>query len=120
MLMLAVTTALLVNLDSVALIIAVLFVNAMFVQMYFGPLFTLAVEKLGPEKTGISNGISNMFAIFGGLVTAYLMGALKDATNSFAWGFYSISILSFIGLLLTFVVVKVRKTGDTRLSPPQW
>jgi sugar phosphate permease len=115
MFMLAVTTALLVNLDSTALIIAVLFVNAMFVQMYFGPLFTLAIEKLGPEKTGVSNGISNMFAIFGGLVTAYLMGALRDATSSFEWGFYSISILSAIGFILTFVVARVRKAGG--LSP---
>ena len=119
MFMLAITTGLLVNLTSMALIIVVLFVNAMFVQMYFGPLFTLAVEKLGPEKTGISNGISNMFAIFGGLVTAYLMGVLRDTTASFTWGFYSISILSIIGLILTFVVHKVRKAGSPRVSLTQ-
>jgi sugar phosphate permease len=116
MLMLAITTALLVNLTSMALIIAVLFVNAMFVQAYFGPLFTLAVEKLGPEKTGISNGVSNMFAIFGGLVSSYLMGVLRDTTNSFKWGFYSICILSIIGLILTFVVEKVRHAEAMRIS----
>jgi len=115
MLMLAITTALLVNLNSVALIIAVLFVNAMFIQMYFGPLFILAVEKLGPEKTGISNGISNMFAIFGGLVSAYFMGVLRDTTASFTWGFYFICILSIIGLILTFVVHKVRNAGSPRV-----
>jgi nitrate/nitrite transporter NarK len=108
MLMLAIATGLLVNLDSTGLIIAVLFVNSIFVQMYFGPLFTLAVEKLGADRTGISNGISNMFAIFGGLVSAYLMGVLRDATNSFKWGFYSISILCIVGLISTFVVDRVR------------
>jgi sugar phosphate permease len=119
MLMLAITPALLVNLNSRTLIIAVLVVNAMFVQMYFGPLFTLAVEKLGPEKTGISNGISNMFAIFGGLVSAYLMGVLRDTTNSFKWGFYSICILSIMGLILTFVLEKVRHAAAPRVSLTQ-
>jgi sugar phosphate permease len=119
MLMLAITTALIVNLTSMALIIAVIFVNAMFIQMYFGPLFTLAVEKLGPEKTGISNGINNMFAIFGGLVSTYLMGVLRDTTSSFIWGFYSISILSVTGLILTFAVERVRHADATRMSLPR-
>jgi nitrate/nitrite transporter NarK len=108
--MLGITTGLLVPLNSTGLVIAVILVNAIFIQMYFGPLFTIAVEMLGPEKTGISNGVSNMFAIFGGLVSAYLMGVLRDATGSFEWGFYSICVLCAIGLILTFILEKVRQT----------
>jgi sugar phosphate permease len=110
MVMLLITTGLLVPLDSVGLVIVIIFINAIFLQAYFGPLFTLAVEILGSEKTGISNGVSNMFAIFGGLFSAYLMGILKDATGSFEWGFYSICVLSAIGLILTLILKRLRRT----------
>jgi len=109
MVMLLVTTGLLVPLNSTGLIIVVIFVNAIFLQAYFGPLFTLAVEILGPDKTGISNGVSNMFAIFGGLVTAYLMGVLRDATGSFELGFYAICVLCAVGLILTLILAAVRQ-----------
>ena len=116
MVMLLITTGLLVTLDSAGLVIVIVFINAVFLQAYFGPLFTLAVEILGSEKTGISNGISNMFAIFGGLSSAYLMGILKDATGSFEWGFYTICILSAIGLILTLVLKKLRRKKALRYS----
>jgi nitrate/nitrite transporter NarK len=109
MLMLGFTAALLVNLDSMPLIIAAVFVNAIFTQMYFGPLFTLASEMLGAEKMGITNGVSNMFAITGGLVTAYLMGVLRDNTGSFQWGFYSIAGLCAIGLVLSLILARYRR-----------
>lgn len=111
MIMLGITTGLMVVLNSTGVVIAVILVNAVFLQMYFGPLFTLAVEKLGVEKTGISNGVSNMFAIFGGLVSAYLMGFLRDATSSFEWGFYAICILCGVGLISTVILGKMRNTG---------
>jgi sugar phosphate permease len=109
MVMLLITTGLLVPLNSIGLIIAVIFINAVFLQAYFGPLFTLAVEIIGLDKTGISNGVSNMFAIFGGLVTAYLMGLLRDATGSFELGFYSICVLCAVGLILTVFLATMRR-----------
>lgn len=108
MLMLGITTGLMVNLDSMIMIIAVIVINAVFLQAYFGPLFTMAVEILGPEKTGLSNGVSNMFAIVGGLVTAQLMGILRDTTGSFEWGFYTICGLSTVGLVLTLIMANMR------------
>jgi sugar phosphate permease len=109
MLILLITTALMVPLNSMGLVIAVIFINAIFIQAYFGPLFTLAVEILGPEKTGVSNGVSNMFAIFGGLFAAYLMGFLRDTTGSFEWGFYSVCILCALGLVLTLILERMRR-----------
>ncbi len=106
---LGITTGFMVNLNSTVMIIIIVLVNAVFFQFYFGPLFTLAIEVLGPEKTGISNGVSNMFAVFGGLITSYLMGFLRDTTGSFVWGFYSVCIICFIGLILTFVLAKIRQ-----------
>lgn len=117
MVMLLTTSGLLVPLDSIWLVIAVIFINAVFLQAYFGPLFTLAVEILGPEKTGLSNGVSNMFAIFGGLFSAYLMGVLRDITGSFEWGFYTICILSALGLVLALMLgIMRRKAGHTAVS----
>lgn len=119
MVMLGITTGLLVNLNAIWSIIAVIIVNAIFIQMYFGPLFTMAIEKLGAEKTGISNGVSNMFAIFGGLISAYLMGVLRDATGSFEWGFYSISIMCAAGLILTIILQGVRRAKTITGSKPE-
>lgn len=119
MVMLLVTTGLLVPLNSVGLVIVVIFTNAIFLQAYFGPLFTLVIEILGPEKTGISNGVSNMFAIFGGLFSVYLMGVLRDTTGSFKWGFYLICILSATGLILTLILETVRRTKALQDSQPE-
>ncbi len=116
LIILGITAGLLVTVNSMALVIAVILINAVFLQFYFGPLFNMAVEILGPEKTGISNGVSNMFAIFGGLTTSYLMGFLKDATGSFEWGFYSISIVCAIGLVLTFILAGIRRRQNVPVS----
>jgi MFS-type transporter involved in bile tolerance (Atg22 family) len=94
-----------VVLDSVWLITAIV-INAIFMQMYFGPLFAIAGKVVGPEKTGISNGVSNTFANFGGLASILLMGILKDTTGSFEWGFYSICGIASIGLILTIILHK--------------
>jgi nitrate/nitrite transporter NarK len=112
MVMLGITCGLMVLLNSTGLVIAVILINAIFLQMYFGPLFTLAVEKLGPEKTGISNGVSNMFAIIGGLFSAYLMGFLRDATSSFEWGFYAICILCAVGLVSVVILERMRRADS--------
>lgn len=118
MIMLLITTGLLVGLNSMGLIIAVIVINALFIQSYFGSLFTLAVEILGVEKTGISNGVSNMFAIFGGLLTAYFMGFLRDTTGSFEWGFYSVCILAATGLVLSIILERMRRKRSVPESQP--
>jgi nitrate/nitrite transporter NarK len=116
MIMLGITTGLMVTLNSVGLIIAVIMINGVFSQAYFGPLFTLASDKLGPEKIGISNGVGNMFANFGGMTLAYLMGMLRDTTHSFNWGFYSICFLCAIGLILTYILQKMRHAEVVQIS----
>jgi MFS family permease len=53
MIMLVITTVLLVALDPWGLVIAAVMVNAVFLQAYFGPLFTLVIEVLGPERPAL-------------------------------------------------------------------
>ncbi|MFQ5879277.1 MAG: MFS transporter, partial [Dehalococcoidia bacterium] len=64
--MLAITTLLFVNVDDIALLILVIAVNAVFVQLYLGPLFAVPVEILGPRTAGVASGFSNFFANMGG------------------------------------------------------
>jgi DHA1 family inner membrane transport protein len=105
---LAVTTSLLVHVHDLVPLIVVVAANAFFVQLYFGPLFALPVELLGPRTAGSASGFGNFFANLGGFTFTYTLGALKDATGSFAVGFYSLAVLCVIALLGTIVLSRMR------------
>jgi sugar phosphate permease len=105
---LCITTALFVTVKNLVLLITLIAVNAIFVQMYFGPLFAVPIEILGPRTAGISSGFSNLFANIGSLTFVYLLGALKDATGSFTYGFYGISGLCVVGLVFTIILARMR------------
>jgi hypothetical protein len=96
---------------NLALLIAVIAVNAIFLQMYFGPLFSIPISFLGPGKAGISTGFSNLFANLGGVAVTYLMGTIKDNTGAFRYGFYIITGMSIIGFIFTFMLSKVKHTA---------
>jgi sugar phosphate permease len=71
---LACTSALLVNVETLPALVLVIALNSMFMQFYFGPLFYVPVEVLGQRVAGMSTGFSNMFANFGALFAAYASG----------------------------------------------
>jgi len=106
---LGVTTGLLISAHNTILLIALIFINAIFLQMYFGPLFSIPVEILGVPKAGISTGFSNFFANIGGLSVTFLLGALKDGTGAFKPGFFAICGACFLGLALTFILGRIRR-----------
>jgi sugar phosphate permease len=108
---LGITTGLLTTTNNMILLVALIFVNAIFLQMYFGPLFSIPVEILGVPKAGISTGFSNLFANIGGFSAAYLLGALKDKTGAFKPGFFAICGACFIGLALTFMLARMRRNA---------
>ena len=105
--MLALTTVLLVHVHHLWLLFAVFALNGIFVQFYFGPLFAVSIQMLGPRRAGLTSGISNFFANLGGVTSAYLLGVLKDATGSFAVGLYSLSGLCLLGLLCTLALSRM-------------
>ena len=106
---LGITTGLLITANNMILIVALIFVNAIFLQMYFGPLFSIPVEILGVSKAGISIGFSNLFANIGGFSAVYLLGALKDRFGAFKPGFFAICGACFLGLALTFILACMRR-----------
>jgi sugar phosphate permease len=105
---LAVTSTLLVTVDSIPLLLLVIAVNSVFLQFYFGPLFFVPMEVLGQRTAGIATGFSNLFANAGGLMTAYALGAVKDSAGTFTWGFLGISVLCAIGVVLSVILARMR------------
>jgi DHA1 family inner membrane transport protein len=98
---LALTTFLLVHVDQVALLLVVIAVNGFFVQIYFGPLFSIPMEALGGDAAGMTSGAGNFFANMGGFCAIYLMGALKDLTGTFGAGLTMLAALCLAGLVMT-------------------
>jgi ACS family D-galactonate transporter-like MFS transporter len=109
LIVLGVTATLMVSVNNLALLIAMVAVNAVFLQMYFGPLFSIPVEILGAQKAGITTGFSNFFANVGAFCITYLLGFIKDSTGGFRYGFYSITALCMIGFILTMILSWVRR-----------
>ena len=105
--MLVITTALMAEVDNMAVLIAVIVVNSLFVQLYFGPLFAIPVKALGAHLTATTTGIGNLFANLGAFTFAYLLGALKDTTGSFAIGFYALAGACVISLLFTILLSRI-------------
>jgi MFS family permease len=114
LIVLGITAILLVSVHNIALLILVIIINAVFLQMYFGPLFSIPVEILGVRKAGIATGFSNFFANIGAFSATYLLGWLKDATGMFKYGFYAIGGLCFVGLILAFTLSTMRH------NPANW
>ncbi|MCC6474435.1 MAG: MFS transporter, partial [Burkholderiales bacterium] len=95
---LAATSVLLVSVESTAAVVAVVAVNSIFLQFYFGPLFHVPVEVLGSRVTGMSAGFSNSFANLGALVFAFALGVVKDTSGHFTWGFLATGAVCVLGI----------------------
>ena len=107
------TTTLLVVVEPVPVLLLVIALNAIFQQLYFGPLFFVPVEVLGQRTAGIAIGFSNLFANAGGLLTAYALGVVKDRAGSFTWGFIGISVLCACGIVLSVLLARMRTRSLT-------
>jgi nitrate/nitrite transporter NarK len=106
---LALTSWLLVAADSTALLVLIIAVNSVFLQFYFGPLFSVPLEVLGPRAAGMSAGFGNMFANLGALTFAYALGVVKDVSGAFKWGFVATGALCVVGVGLAFALARLRR-----------
>jgi ACS family D-galactonate transporter-like MFS transporter len=105
---LACTSVLLVTVNSMPLLLAVIAIGAIFLQFYFGPLFIVPVEVLGPRIAGTATGVGNLCANIGGLMTAVAFGAVKDHAGSFVWGYCGIGALCLGGVALSVALARIR------------
>ncbi len=105
---LACTNALLAVVESIPLLLVVIAVNSVFLQFYFGPLFVVPMETLGPRFAGTATGFGNLFANIGGLSTAYALGVVRDHAGSFTWGFVGVSCVCLAGVALAVILARMR------------
>jgi MFS family permease len=108
-----VTSISIVYTSNLLLLIFLVALNALFLNMYFAPLFSYPVEVIGINKAGISTGFGNFFASLGAFTITYILGALKDFTGAFASGFWLIAGMCVLGLILTFFLRLARNRGLT-------
>ena len=111
---LACTSTLLVLVDSIPALLAVIVINSIFLQFYFGALFSVPIEVLGQHVAGMSTGFSNLFANVGALTFAYALGVVKDRAGTFTWGFVGISAVCLVGVLLAWILARVRSEALAR------
>ena len=111
---LACTSTLLVLVPSIPLLLVVVAINSIFLQFYFGALFFVPIEVLGQRVAGMSTGFSNLFANIGALAFAYALGVVKDKAGTFTWGFVGISAACVIGVLLAWVLARMRNRALAR------
>lgn len=101
--------------DTVFLLI-VIAVLAVFIQLYFGPLFAVPRRLFGPGLAGLSSGFGNFCANLGGFASALLLGVLRDATGSFSLGFLTIAAASLVGLVAVLVLWRTGAPKNQRLT----
>ena len=109
LLILAITTILIVRTDHMFLLVLFIVLNALFLQVYFGPLFALPIERYGAHMMGSLSGFGNFFANLGGITFSFLVGVIKDKTGLFESGFYAIALACILGIVLTLFVEKMRR-----------
>ena len=112
LLVIAITTISMVRVNSIAMLITMILINGAFIQLYFGPIFAVPVEKYGGHMTGTLTGFGNFFANLGGFTFAYLLGWLKDKTGFFEMGFYFMSFTCIIGIVFALILGKMRQESE--------
>ncbi|MFH1140374.1 MAG: MFS transporter [Chloroflexota bacterium] len=108
LLVMAIAITLLATVNNLAILIALIFVTALFQQFYFGPLFSAPVEILKLRNAGVATGFGNTFANIGALTFGYTIGALKDFSGGFSAGFYTLAGCCVVGLVLTALLARER------------
>ena len=83
---------------------AVVFLLGWFINFSRSPAFSIIPALYGAETAGSISGINNTFAAFGALVLPFLLGYVRDVTNSYLIGWYSVAGLSLIAGVLMYLV----------------
>jgi len=84
--------------------IATLSIATAAVVSMFGPFWALATSEAGGVGAAASIALVNSVGNTGGFVGPYLLGAISDATHSFAAGLYAIAAMLVAGAALALRV----------------
>lgn len=89
---------------SIPVLLVVMGLIAVFIQLYFGPLFAIPRQLFGPGLAGLSSGFGNFVANLGGFSSAFVLGVLKDATGDFTAGFSYLAAVALVGAVAALVL----------------
>jgi len=107
--MIGATASLFTVVNNMILLVIIIGINSFFVQMYFGPLFSVPVEIFGTRNAGMLTGFSNFFANIGNFSFTFILGVIKDTTGSFEYGFFTIAATCAVGVAATTVLAGMRR-----------
>ena len=80
------------------------FLLGWFINFTRSPSFSIIPGLFGAETAGSISGINNTFASFGALVLPFVLGFVRDATNSYTVGWYSVAGLALAASVLMYFV----------------
>lgn len=92
------------EITSLPVLLVVIGLIAVFIQLYFGPLFAIPRSLFGPGLAGLSSGFGNFCANLGGFSSALALGLLKDATGEFTTGFLYLGAVALVGAVAALVL----------------
>jgi DHA1 family inner membrane transport protein len=105
------------NVRGLGPLVAVVCINALVIQLYFGPLFSIPIRQFGAESAGLTSGFSNFCANVGGLTATFALGAIRDATGSFDAGFYVLSAVCIMGIACALALGRLTSSGRDQEQP---
>jgi len=80
------------------------FLLGWFINFTRSPSFSIIPDLFGAENAGSISGINNTFASFGALVLPFVLGYIRDVTQSYTIGWYSVAGLSLLATVLLYRV----------------
>jgi nitrate/nitrite transporter NarK len=87
-----------------AFLYVVIFLLGWFINFSRSPSFSIIPTLFGTKTTGSISGVNNTFAAFGALTLPFILGYIRDVTNSYIIGWYSIAGLSLIGGITIYLI----------------
>ncbi len=79
-----------------------------FASINFGAIFHLAAKATASNSYATLFGFINLLANLGAILFTLMFGFMKDATGSFTWGFFILSVLAFATFALNAKALRIK------------
>lgn len=79
-----------------------------FASINFGAIFHLAAKATASDSYATLFGFINFLANLGAILFTLMFGFMKDATGSFAWGFFILALLSLATFALNMKGLRIK------------
>ena len=86
------------------ILLPLVFLIGWFINFTRSPSFSIVPELFGVRNAGSISGINNTFASLGALILPFLLGYVRDISNSYTIGWYSVATLSLLTVSLLYFI----------------